>query len=233
MGYSFYEIYITALRAFSGMGFPHGSDEDAAYIISWLELNNLQGIKKLTNSIDLLDNQYNGTTNIKEADEKIDLNHKSVLMKGPGIIDYFESLLLNQDRIIITLNNCPDPFLLLPLLYKASSRILFSQLIFYYSENKINIHQVTKNKTLIGKENKNKYLKKNQAEIILSNQKNISPIKNIERQITNQSIQENLALALKPNIKDWNKVSEIANRTFVPESEESRNRGAGGGDDND
>ena len=215
------------------MGFPHGSDEDAAYIISWLELNNLQGIKKLTNSIALLDNQYNGITNIKEADEKIDLNHKSVLMKGPGIIDYFESLLLNQDKVIITLNNCPDPFLLLPLLYKASSRILFSQLIFYYSENKINIHQVTKNKTLIGKKNKKKYLKKNQAEIILSNQKNISPIKNIERQITDQSIQENLALALKPNIKDWNKVSEIANRTFVPESEESRNRGAGGGDDND
>ena len=233
MGYSFYEIYITALRALSGMGFPHGSDEDAAYIISWLELNNLQGIKKLTNSIALLDNQYNGTTNIKETDEKIDLNHKSVLMKGPGIIDYFESLLLNQDRIIITLNNCPDPFLLLPLLYKASSRILFSQLIFYYSENKINIHQVTKNKTLLGKKNKKKYLKKNQAEIILSNQKNISPIKNIERQITDQSIQENLALALKPNIKDWNKVSDIANRTFVPESEESRNRGAGGGDDND
>ena len=233
MGYSFYEIYITALRAFSGMGFPHGSDEDAAYIISWLELNNLQGIKKLTNSIALLDNQYNGITNIKEADEKIDLNHKSVLMKGPGIIDYFESLLLNQDKVIITLNNCPDPFLLLPLLYKVSSRILFSQLIFYYSENKINIHQVTKNKTLIGKKNKKKYLKKNQAEIILSNQKNISPIKNIERQITDQSIQENLALALKPNIKDWNKVSEIANRTFVPESEESRNRGAGGGDDND
>ena len=215
------------------MGFPHGSDEDAAYIISWLELNNLQGIKKLTNSIALLDNQYNGTTNIKEADEKIDLNHKSVLMKGPGIIDYFESLLLNQEKVIITLNNCPDPFLLLPLLYKGSSRILFSQLIFYYSENKINIHQVTKNKTLIGKKNKKKYLKKNQAEIILSNQKNISPIKNIERQITDQSIQENLALALKPNIKDWNKVSEIANRTFVPESEESRNRGAGGGDDND
>ena len=51
MGYSFYEIYITALRAFNGMGFPHGADEDAAYIISWLELNNLQGIKKLTNSI--------------------------------------------------------------------------------------------------------------------------------------------------------------------------------------
>ena len=43
MSYSFYEIYITAQRAFTAMGFPYGSDEDAAFIIAWLELNNFQG----------------------------------------------------------------------------------------------------------------------------------------------------------------------------------------------
>ena len=32
MGYSFYEIYTTSQRAFRGMGFPFGADEDAAYI---------------------------------------------------------------------------------------------------------------------------------------------------------------------------------------------------------
>ena len=233
MGYSFYEIYTTALRAFNGMGFPHGADEDAAFIIAWLELNNLQGIKKLSDSITILDNQFNGILNIKDNDQEIDLNHQSILMKGPGIIDYFSSLLENQEKIKFTLVNCSDPFLFLPLLYKSTSQILFSQLIFYHSENEIIIHHIAKKKILIGKSNKKNSLTQNQVEIILSNQKNISPIKNIERQITDQSIQENLALALKPNIKDWIKVSEIANRTFVPESEESRNRGAGGGDDND
>ena len=55
MNYSFYEVYISALRAFSGMGFPYGADEDAAYIIAWLELNNMNGIELLVNSINKID----------------------------------------------------------------------------------------------------------------------------------------------------------------------------------
>ena len=84
-----------------------------------------------------------------------------------------------------------------------------------------------------GKSNKKHSLIQNQVEIILSNQKNISTIDSTEKEITDESIQENLALSLQPDIKAWNKISKIANRIFVPESEESRNRGAGGGDDND
>ena len=33
--------------------------------------------------------------------------------------------------------------------------------------------------------------------------------------------------------KNWDQISKIAFRTFVPESEESRSKGAGGGDAND
>ena len=233
MGYSFYEVYITALRAFSGMGFPHGADEDAAFIIAWLELNNLQGIKRLSDSISILDNQFEGILNIKDNDQEIDLNHQSILMKGSGIIDYFSSLLESREKIILTLVNCSDPFLFLPLLYKSSSQILFSQLIFYHSENEINIYHISKKKILIGKLNTKHLLKKNQVKIILSNKKNISIIDNIEKEISNKSIQKNLALSLEPDKTAWDKISKIANRIFVPESEESRNRGAGGGDDND
>ena len=45
MSYSYYEVYTNAQRAFSGLGFPYGADEDAAYIISWLEAFNLEGIQ--------------------------------------------------------------------------------------------------------------------------------------------------------------------------------------------
>ena len=44
MSYSYYEVYTNAQRAFSGLGFPYGADEDAAYIISWLEAFELNGI---------------------------------------------------------------------------------------------------------------------------------------------------------------------------------------------
>ena len=66
MGYSFYEIYITSQRAFSAMGFPHGADEDAAFIISWLELNNLRGVSLLASSIKELDQKYQGILDIKD-----------------------------------------------------------------------------------------------------------------------------------------------------------------------
>ena len=38
---------------------------------------------------------------------------------------------------------------------------------------------------------------------------------------------------INPDEKSWDQISKIAFRTFVPESEESRAKGAGGGDAND
>ena len=49
MSYSYYEVYTNTQRAFAGIGFPYGADEDAAYIITWLELYNLKGIDYFVN----------------------------------------------------------------------------------------------------------------------------------------------------------------------------------------
>ena len=43
----------------------------------------------------------------------------------------------------------------------------------------------------------------------------------------------NISNGLNPNQSSWDKISDLAFRTFVPESEESREKGAGGGDAND
>ena len=55
------------------MGFPYGADEDAAFIIAWLELNKLNGIKLLANSINIIDQKYDGKINLSKSDFKIDL----------------------------------------------------------------------------------------------------------------------------------------------------------------
>ena len=47
------------------------------------------------------------------------------------------------------------------------------------------------------------------------------------------SINETLSNGINPNKKSWDQISKIAFRTLVPESEESRAKGAGGGDAND
>ena len=49
MSYSYYEVYTNSQRAFSGLGFPYGADEDAAFIISWLEAFELSGIHLFAN----------------------------------------------------------------------------------------------------------------------------------------------------------------------------------------
>ena len=46
-------------------------------------------------------------------------------------------------------------------------------------------------------------------------------------------LRKNLSNGLNPNSMDWDTISELAFRTYVPESEESREKGAGGGDAND
>mgnify|MGYP003325754564 CR=1 FL=1 len=52
--------------------------------------------------------------------------------------------------------------------------------------------------------------------------------------LTNYStLRKNLSNGLNPDGADWNTISELAFRTYVPESEESREKGAGGGDAND
>ena len=43
----------------------------------------------------------------------------------------------------------------------------------------------------------------------------------------------NLSKGLSPKQSSWDNISDLAFRTYVPESEESREKGAGGGDAND
>ena len=232
MGYSFYEVYITAQRAFRGMGFPFGADEDAGFIIAWLELNKFNGIEMLYNSINQIDQKYNGIINIQNINKIIDFENQSILMKGPSLIDYMQSLLNNSEKVSITITNCLNGIFFLPLLYKTLSYIKYSELIFFKS-NKINYYQLTKNKITfkILKEEEN--ILPNQIKINMINNK-LNKSFNVDEQIiTEKIIQENLSKSLTPQDNHWEKILKIANRTFVPESKESRIRGAGGGDDND
>ena len=55
----------------------------------------------------------------------------------------------------------------------------------------------------------------------------------LEINIKASEINKTLSNGINPNKKNWDQISKIAFRTFVPESEESRSKGAGGGDAND
>ena len=233
MGYSFYEIYITSQRAFRAMGFPFGADEDAGFIIAWLELNHLNGIKILHNLLNSIDHKYDGIVKIENLNENIDFKNSTILMKGSGLVDYLQSISNQKEKLSLNIKNCPDGILFLPLLYKISRKNNYVELNFNNSKNKISKYKIKDKEiafeTLINQD----LLINNEVRIIIKNDK--ENLENLSQQkiITQKTIQDNLAQSINTNENLWKEISQIANKTFVPESEESRNKGAGGGDAND
>ena len=71
------------------------------------------------------------------------------------------------------------------------------------------------------------------ANFILSLSKNEYQIPNEEKSLNYNLLNTNLSNGLNPNQSSWDEISNLAFRTYVPESEESREKGAGGGDAND
>ena len=233
MNYSFYEVYIITLRAFSGMGFPYGADEDAAYIIAWLELNNMNGIELLANSINKLDRKYNGKSSIKKNQSKFNLKKTSELMKGPGLIDYFSAIFQKEKKFEIIIDQCDEPLFFIPLLYRISNKILFSKLIYLDNDNRETLCIINGDSVKIGLTSNQNLLKKNQVKIVMKSEINSLSFKKTKLNITKSTIQKNLSKSLKPKNKYWKIIENIACRTYVPESRESRLKGAGGSNDND
>ena len=233
MGYSFYEIYITSQRAFRAMGFPFGADEDAGFVIAWLELNHFNGIKILHSLIASIDQQYDGTIKIDSLNEKIDFNNKTILMKGPGLIDYLQSIINQKEEVSVRIKNCQNGILFLPLLYKISKKINYSELLFNNSNNDIHKYKIKNNEITFEYEKNKDLLSINEITIIMNKDKNNLKNFSAKKVITQKIIQNNLSQSIKPAKDLWEKVSEIASKTFVPETEESRDKGAGGGDAND
>jgi hypothetical protein len=131
-----------------------------------------------------------------------------------------------NDEIKIEIINCADPLFLIPLLYRNIKKNIFSNIV----DEKNILAVINKENIFIHPElKKNKLLNLN---IILS--KKILKTLDTNNNFTNYStLRKNLSNGLNPNSTDWNTISELAFRTYVPESKESREKGAGGGDAND
>ena len=217
------------------MGFPYGADEDAAYMVSWLELNKLNGVKLFAKTFKNFDNQYEGRINFEDINATtFDLKNISLLMKGPGLFDYCEAQLQKSNDISVSLTNCIDPYYLLPLMFKSSKKINYCRASWGDKERKNVIYEAQKNLIQFGTASNLKIKNKDQVELFFSKKnKKMNIFKDITKKITIETMQNNLESALSPENKDWQMISKIAQRTFVPESKESRIKGAGGGDAND
>ena len=225
MSYSYYEVYTNAQRAFSGLGFPYGADEDAAYIISWLEAFNLEGIQLFSKVQKKIDGNFNGILENNKLTDKINLEKKSSLMIGPGLIDLLNFHTSTKNEINIEIQNCSDPLFLIPLLYRGIKKKIFSKII---NQNKV-YAVLGMNEIYINHDLKNN----NCPNFSLSLSRKEYQIYDKGESLNYNILNKNLSNGLNPNKSSWDEISDLAFRTYVPESEESREKGAGGGDDND
>ena len=226
VNYSYYEVYTNTQRAFSGLGFTYGSDEDAAFITTWLEVFGLNGIKLLNLKISELDNTFNASIDPSEVNDEFDCKNKSTLMIGPGLIDYLISKIDKRNDFKLTLKNCSDPIFLIPLLYKYSKKNINSQFLL---NQKVDA-QITNKNICINRDIISTNFQRN-FDLLLT--KNILDEKKLDINIQSSNFNNLLSSGINPDKKSWDEISKIAFRTFVPESEESRTKGAGGGDAND
>ena len=133
MNFSYYEIYITSLRAFNGMGFPFGADEDAAFMTTWLELYRFQGIKKLAKLSKKIDKKFDAKIDLEKikSSSLINIDHSSLLMKGPGLFDYLYEETKNIQHLEVTLENCIDPIFIIS--FSLSLSVLNFVFLFTFS----------------------------------------------------------------------------------------------------
>jgi len=226
VSYSYYEVYTNTQRAFSGLGFTYGSDEDAAFITTWLEIFGLDGIKLLKLKIEELDNTFNASIDPSKINDEFDCENKSLLVIGPGLIDYLVSKIDKRDDFKLTFKNCSDPIFLIPLLYKYAKKNIYSQFLL---DQKIDV-QITNENIRVNREIISTNYQRN-FDLLLT--KKIFNEQKLDINISSSNINNMLSKGINPDKKSWDQISKIAFRTFVPESEESRAKGAGGGDAND
>ena len=166
------------------------------------------------------------------------MNHSSLLMKGPSLFDYFYQETKKNHNIKFILNNCIDPIFVIPLAQRLSEKLDFVSACWKNDQNKTMGAKILKNKTLVGELKNNIILLKKQVYLQFSTNRKSTKIEKlnfhkIKFEINAKVKQQYLEESLNPNVDDWKIISKLANRTFVPESEESREKGAGGGNDND
>jgi len=222
------------------MGFPYGADEDAAYMVTWLELYKFEGIKQLAKLSKKIDKKYNARINVDEIKSSaiIDLFNSCLLMKGPGLFDYFYQNTIKNKNLEVTLTNCIDPIFIIPLTQKFSEKFEYVSAIWKSNQNKKMGIKIIGNNSTIGELKNNIEIFNKQILLQFSTNKKSTKIKKlsffkVKHKINKIIEQKNLNESLNPKTKDWKIISKLANRTFVPESEVSRKKGAGGGDDND
>ncbi len=237
MKISLNELHIKCRNAFRGLGFPHGADEEGAFIIAWLEIHQFEGLKLFSRVPKCrTKGPFPQTISIDE-NGVVDCSQCCGIAVIPSVFDLVRSRGNEDETNEIVMNHCSQAILFLPLILKYADSRHTWQLVGTDAESSTHITVDTVN-GCVSMNSNTRESPQSDWQIKLQRVASLTfDTKNANEKWSFDSLhqQEKQAIenGLEVNEEQWHLVLETARKSLVPASEESRVKGAGGGDSND
>jgi len=241
------EVYRLAQRALEGSGAPHGIDRDGAFAIAWLEARGLPGVAMLAAALDRMEGAFAPLPPPHRVGEAaiLDLEGRPAVAWGAGVFDCFELLTSGPAAAsLLHVRSCRWPLFLLPFAARRAESGRGTRLRWGEGETAVFLTADPAAGCRIVCAGEGRDLAAAMtgdllADVVLSGMMTAvrSPARPRSVQVVDTArldaaLQRGLAEGIAADDALWARIAAVASRVLVPASEESRARGAGGGDAN-
>lgn len=239
-------------RAFEGLGFPAGEHEDAADMVVWLEQHGLHGVDALRRGLDRLAGAGEARLAKRFEDPSIaviDGGGSSVLVTGSLAVDLVYAKARRKGLAVVRIQDCHDRRLMLGHLARCARRGMNLLAFWRNSEDPVVVEQVVSIRAwedfpallLYRIDDRDEHLARNRSVTLVA-----SPHFAMLQSLHPDPEETTLLQALTPADFEqesravwergmevdegvWSRLKQLAARTLVEATEESRRRGAGEG----
>jgi hypothetical protein len=242
MQVSQFEIYRLVQRALEALGASYGSDRDAAFATAWLEARDLPGLALLASDLPDLERGIGRPRREGASDLEIDASGSSAITFAGAVVDFALARMVGPTPVRLLIRRCRSPLFLIPAAVE-NARGLAIDFVWRGRQCRVLARAVAGELTLFlppGQEVRTALLEPTACDVdfhLASSGASLPPLgAGLATVLSPEGLARQLAhslyhgIAVDPAI--WRRLDALAARVQVPASEESRLRGAGGGDAN-
>jgi hypothetical protein len=241
------EVYRLTQRALEGSGAPHGIDRDGAFAVAWLEARGLPGLAMLAAALDRMQGAFAALAPPRRDDDAavLDLQGRPAIAWGGAVLDCFELMTASPaGASLLRVRSCRWPLFLLPFAARRAESGRGTRLRWGEGETAVFLSADAAAGCRIVCAGESGDLAAAmtgdlQADVVLSGMMTAvrAPARPRSVQVVDAArldaaLNRSLAEGIAVDDAVWARIGAVASRVLVPASEESRARGAGGGDAN-
>jgi hypothetical protein len=241
------EVYRLTQRALEGSGAPHGTDRDGAFAVAWLEARGLPGLVLLAAALDRMEGAFAPLAPPRREEETaiLDLQGRPAVAWGGAALDCFELLTAGPaGASLLRVQSCRWPLFLLPFAARRAESGRGTRLHWGEGESAVFLSADPAAGCRIVCAGEDRDFASVMAadppkDVVLSGMMTAvrAPARPRSVQVVDAArldaaLNRSLAEGIAVDDAVWARVGAVASRVLVPASEESRTRGAGGGDAN-